>query len=455
MQSVWPFLAAAFCAVSFSAMSAYPKHIVHGNQLTLELPERTDKLEFASADESEHYIIWEHRLLGWHNKAKKGHVTSANNGWKFKIQHVTFDDEGTYILRNNFGSTITSYTVRVKTNNETIERIAGETLKIPLGGLRLSNVTLRFYDNDSSITLVENGVPVGKNYRDYYNRLKVYMESIEIVNVNISDLGRYELTDKKDRLVSNNTMILVDHHPFTPNMGLLAILLIGVPGGICYCCRRRMCKRCQTSKSYTHSANSPNSDPVSIPCTAIDPSINPGGMPQNPLYPALPEPGFSPGHPSNWNQPAPPYHPYPQEGYNPGNVPQNPAYPPQSGPTHPPQWNDPASQYNPYPNEGFNPGNVPQNPVYPPQAGPTYAGPTYTEPASQYNPSAAVNYSSLGPESAGMTTNDAPQTAPLLTPQPEAHRSPLDNLSVNMLSNSDSGVQFDINKGKSTGSNFL
>ncbi|NP_001410689.1 wu:fc21g02 isoform X2 [Danio rerio] len=450
MQIVWPFLAAAFCAVSVSAVSTYRKAIDHGNQLILELPERTDKLEFASADETEHYIIWENRLTAWYSRTKKGHVTSTNNGWTFKIQQATFDDEGTYLVRNIFGSAISSYTVKVQTNTDTIPRIAGETLKIPLRGLKMSNVTLRFYDNDSAITLVENGVPVGKNYRDYYNRLKVYLNSIEVVNVNTSDLGRYELTDKKGRLISSNTMILVDHHPFTPNLGLLAILLVGVPGGICYCCRRRLCKCCRTSKSNTHSATSPNSEPVSIPCNVIDPSINPGGMPQSPLYPAVPQPGVSPGHPSNWNQPAPPYHPYTHEGYNPVNVPQNPVYPPQSAPTHPPQWNDPASQNNPFPNQGFNPGNVPQNPLYPPQS-----GPTYTEPASQYNPSPAMNYSSPGPETTGMTTNDPPQTAPLLAPQPEGYRSALDSLSMNMLSTSDSGVQFDINKGKSTSNNFL
>lgn len=100
--------------MSVSAISQYKMHVFHGNQLTLELPERTDKLEFVSADESEHYIIWSHKLLNLHNKAKKGQVTTANDGWNFRIKQVTFDDEGTYILRNIFDSTISSYTVRVK-----------------------------------------------------------------------------------------------------------------------------------------------------------------------------------------------------------------------------------------------------------------------------------------------------------------------------------------------------
>lgn len=57
--------------------------------------------------------------------------------------------------------------------------------------------------------LVESGVPVGKKYPDYINRLKVTSEMIQVLNVNVSDLGRYELTDYKGRLVSNNTMVLV------------------------------------------------------------------------------------------------------------------------------------------------------------------------------------------------------------------------------------------------------
>lgn len=94
-------------------------------------------------------------------------------------------------------------------NRDIIERIAGEKLTIPLLGLKQSDATLHFFGNYSSVTLVDNGSPVGKNHPDYVNRLKVTSESIQVLNVSVSDLGRYELTNYKGRLVANNTMILV------------------------------------------------------------------------------------------------------------------------------------------------------------------------------------------------------------------------------------------------------
>ncbi|XP_039546002.1 uncharacterized protein LOC120491999 isoform X2 [Pimephales promelas] len=295
MLSVWTLLAAAICAVPVSAISQ--RDLIHGRQLLLDLPERTASLDFTSADERDKFTIWEHRGLSL-SKPSKGQVNNASNGWSFIIRHVTFDDEGTYTLRNHFGATISSYTVKVNTNREIIERVAGEKLSIPLLGLRQSDATLRFYGNYSSVILVENGVPVGKEKPDYINRLKVTSEMIQILNVNVSDLGRYQLTDNKGRTVSNYTMLLVDQHPHNPGVGFLALMLLGIPCGICFCCRKRICNRCRTNKSQTVESNNLNTVPVSIPCsnTVIDPvgPIGPGGpgqgfqpayVPQNPVYP--------------------------------------------------------------------------------------------------------------------------------------------------------------------------
>ncbi|KAL0203350.1 hypothetical protein M9458_001368, partial [Cirrhinus mrigala] len=89
--------------------------VIHGHQLSLDLPERTKKLEFVSADESEKYTVWEYRALSFvPGKASKGVVSSASEGWTFRIRYVTFDDEGTYTLYNHFGSAIASYIVKVK-----------------------------------------------------------------------------------------------------------------------------------------------------------------------------------------------------------------------------------------------------------------------------------------------------------------------------------------------------
>lgn len=77
--------------------------------------------------------------------------------------------------------------------------------------------------------------------------------------------------------VSSN--IFVDKHDFAPNKGLLALLLLGIPGGICFCCRKRICKSCRTSKSDTQTGQS-NTEPVSIPFsnTVTDPvgPVGPG-----------------------------------------------------------------------------------------------------------------------------------------------------------------------------------
>ncbi|KAL0203353.1 hypothetical protein M9458_001371, partial [Cirrhinus mrigala] len=55
---------------------------------------------------------------------------------------------------------------------EVIDRIAGETLTIPLAGLNRSDATLNFHSKYSSATLVENGTFVAQNHPDYINRLK-------------------------------------------------------------------------------------------------------------------------------------------------------------------------------------------------------------------------------------------------------------------------------------------
>ncbi len=99
--------------MSVSAISE--KLVIHGQQLTLDLPDRTKRLEFISADESEKNIIWEYqKSSSGPSKPRKGEVSSASKGWTFRIRHVTFDDQGSYTLYNYFGSTINSYIVIVK-----------------------------------------------------------------------------------------------------------------------------------------------------------------------------------------------------------------------------------------------------------------------------------------------------------------------------------------------------
>ncbi|XP_042615215.1 uncharacterized protein LOC109065249 isoform X1 [Cyprinus carpio] len=343
MLSVWTLLSTAICAVSVSAISQ--RLVYHGHLLTLDLPERTQRLEFVNANESERLTIWEHTNSFRPSNPNKGYVSSVGKGWTFRIQRVTFDDEGSYTLFNHFGSAISSYIVKVKPNREFIDRIAGETLTIPLAGLKQGDAKLHFYSNYSSLILVESGVPVGRNLPEYTNRLKVTTENIQILKVNVSDLGRYELTDHKGRLVSNSTLMLVDHRDYSANKGLLALLLLGIPGGICFCCRKRICKSCRSTKSDTNTGQL-NTVPVSVPCssTMSDP-VGPGNTGQ----------GYIAGYPPNPDQ-GQIQHPYPGQPAVPPNPGfysdyQNPVYPPAFGPGHPPaqppQYNAPPTHYNP------------------------------------------------------------------------------------------------------------
>ncbi|XP_051560005.1 uncharacterized protein wu:fc21g02 isoform X2 [Myxocyprinus asiaticus] len=411
MQIFWILLMAAICAESVSAVYTSRWHLTHGRQLTLDLPERTEKLEFTSADEQEHSIIWEKKAFTLWNKPTKGQVFSANDGWTYIIKHVTFDDEGTYTLRNYWSSVVSSYTLKVDS----------ETLTIPLEGLKQSDATLRFYSNYSTVTLVESGVPVGRKDPDYANRLKVGNDKIQVLKVNVSDLGRYELTDHKGRFVSNTTMLLVDHHEFTPNKGLLGLLLLGIPTGLCYCCRKRICKCRNTKTRNTHTVQSYSLNP-------IPETIPPSSTVIDPAGPEGPGQGFAPVYP-----------PFPDQGQI--------HYPPQ------PQWNgQPAVPHNP----GFNPEYVPLNPVYPPNVGPgapPAQPPQYNVPPSQYNPSAPVGYTPVmnsaptGPE---LKMNELSPAAPLLMSE-----SATPTFSIDVLNSSDTGVQFTIDKGKSSSNNFL
>ncbi|RXN20021.1 proline-rich receptor kinase [Labeo rohita] len=276
----------------------------------------------------------------------------------------------------------TTYIVKVETNKEVIDRIAGETLTIPLSGLSWSDATLNFYGNYSSVTLVENGIPVGRNHPDYINRLEVTSYVIQILNVNVSDLGRYELTDLKGRLVSNNTMILVDYHKYTPNKGLITLLLLGIPAGICLFCGKTIWRRCPFTKSYTYTGQ-PNAVPVSIPSSYYVGPVAPDG---------------------------------------PGNIGQGciTGYHPDQGQIHYPYPTEPSGQPTVPPNPGFHPEYVPQNPIYPAQP------PQWNAPLPQYNPSAPVSQPSV-----------------------------LNSISMDVLNSSDTGIQFNINKGKSSGNNFL
>ncbi|KAI7811320.1 hypothetical protein IRJ41_013110 [Triplophysa rosa] len=272
-----------------SAVHATQKEVLHGNDLTLDIPDRTEKLKFISDDEKRHSTIW----------VRNGKVLK---GQKLRVvSHVTFDHAGTYTLLNAWNNEISSYTVKVKGKNKTMKCAPGETLDISLEGIKLENATLFFYNNGSIVTLVKSGEPVASRDPNYINRLKVTSETINVLNVNVSDVGEYILKDPKRRIVSKSKLIVERHSPTSNKKALIALVLLVIPVIICCYCMMKIC--CTDDKSNTANTNTLNGQPESVPMcqTVTDPSQ---------CYPTLPVQGqFQYPPPPQWNgQPAvPPY----------------------------------------------------------------------------------------------------------------------------------------------------
>lgn len=87
--------------------------------------------------------------------------------------------------------------------------MAGEDLKIDLEGSNYHEATLVFSAETGNYTLVRDGNPVGNDLPDFSDRVRVSSSGITIRSVNASDVGRYRLYDRKERLVSVIKMKLV------------------------------------------------------------------------------------------------------------------------------------------------------------------------------------------------------------------------------------------------------
>ena len=90
-----------------------------------------------------------------------------------------------------------------------INRVAGEDLNINLEGSNEHEATLVFTGEAANITLVRDGAAVGNDLADYAGRVKISSYAIIISYVNTSEVGRYRLFDRRDRLVSVTKMTLV------------------------------------------------------------------------------------------------------------------------------------------------------------------------------------------------------------------------------------------------------
>ncbi|XP_076830136.1 uncharacterized protein LOC143476057 [Brachyhypopomus gauderio] len=447
----WLSFAMDSCAVRVGILK-----VQYGTQLSLKLKKETTSLEFSSVYETEKFVIWPSSM-----KHKSGLVTGQNSDRRYIVNSATFDDGGNYTQRNSWKSVVDIVTVRIVPSIMKKEHVAGETLRIPLRGLTSKQATLNFYSQDLNLTLVNLGLPVGNTHPDYYERIIVNADTIQVLHVNMSDVGNYTLRDDQGRMVFVVSLELVDKHKtLSPLVALM--LLLGIPVGICCCCRKKLFKKSSQSTTTTILQSGTLVPPPGPPpsySTVVVPAV-PGPI----NTPAYPVPGESTVHPPPnpafppqafyGGQPAMPPNPGIISGYSH----ENPAYPVAPGfpPAQPSQLN--ASSYGPpaptnmaaYPPPGLNEVHLPPNPAFPPEA--YYGG----QPAMP-NPGLApvMFHAPAGPASvtAEMNMNEMSPATPLLPPsQPEVRQGSY--TSADIL-NSDSAVQFNINTGKDTTSNFL
>ncbi|CAJ1053006.1 protein diaphanous homolog 1 [Xyrichtys novacula] len=372
----------------------------HGRQLKIYLPKSAEKLEFTPADEpGKNFLLWERG----HSRVTRGRVSGTGSDRRWYIDKVTYEDQGTYTQRDYWNKEISNVKVAITPRHNFVKCIAGETLRISLEGLDLADSFLTFSGEAANVTLVRDGARVSQDIPEYWDRVRTHSMNIEILNVNVSDQGRYELRDRRDRVVSITRMDLTDHHEYADGNPLLALLLLlGIPAGVCCCCRKKIFKK-KASMATTQQGS-----PV---------AVHPPPGPVGPVGPAPPY--SSPGQPGGVY-----YH-----GPDPNMGPV--VYPPPQPAA--PQWVGPAPA--PAPAPGFNPAYPPQNPSYPP-AGPQWNGP----PPAQFppGPAAPMGYApapvmySAPPAGGGSETKEElrmenmnPSPAePLLTDKPQTDPTP-------------------------------
>ncbi|KAK5901369.1 hypothetical protein CgunFtcFv8_026249 [Champsocephalus gunnari] len=429
MWSVVLLLAAALAADSFAARDLHER-LAHGRQLKIYLPKSAEKLEFISAEDPRTiFTYWEHSRL----RTNKGRVSGTGSDRRWYIDKVTYEDEGTYVQRDFWNKEIASVKVAVTHRRNNVKCVAGESLLISLEGIDLADAGLSFSGEAANVTLVRDGAPVSQDLPNYWDRVQTHSINIEIRNVNYSDEGHYTLRDRRDRMVSITRMDLTDHHNDTEGNPLLALLLLlGIPAGICCCCRKNIFK-----KKAPHATMLQNSPHVMHPppCGPVGPAppYNTPGQP-GVVYYHGPDPSMGPAvhpppGPGQWNGPPP--------SHNPSYPPAGPAMFP---PAQPPQWN------------GSPPGQYPPGPAA--QMGYASAPAMYSAP-----PAAASEHTREEVKTSSMAASPAD---PLLTApsQLEAASSPMAPVapvapsSTNILSSADDAFQFTI-EGDKNSTSFL
>ncbi|XP_053535825.1 uncharacterized protein LOC108262792 [Ictalurus punctatus] len=416
MQGFWILLLAVYATFCSAANTNLPKthheKLMFGDQLSIWLPVEAQTLEFISATTSQKNVLWSRSSI-----TKRGIITGRDSTRKFVILSVTFDDQGTYTLFNFWNTKISIHLLKVSAKRESQYRVPGETLRISLGNLSKNDATLHFLNEDFNLTLVDHGLPVANLNPEYMGRIRVTSNSIEVLNVNVSDVGNYTLSDRLNHKVKIISMHLVDHHVGVnvgPFMGLL--MLLGIPPCIFCCCRKKVCRK----------SSQPTTTAVNTTTVTYDNQIHPPGPPPtytNPAAPAGPTPGYTPGYPVGTFPPP------------------NPTFPPQ-----PPYGGYPATSPAMPPDPAFNPGYPPASSL-PAAQPPQWGGAPYNQPT----PAGFAPVMYNAPAGPDPVKGEITATTPLLAPpQPEVVQP-----SAPYTGPNDSAVQFNINMGKDSSSNFL
>ncbi|TDH16577.1 hypothetical protein EPR50_G00021210 [Perca flavescens] len=439
MWSVVLLLAAALPAESYTVVDLHER-LAHGRQLKIYLPKSVETLDFIPADEpGKTFTYWERGRL----RMSKGRVSGTGTDRRWYIDKVTYEDQGTYIQKDYWNKEISTVKVAVTPRHNYVKRIAGESLDISLEGIDLANAVLSFSGEAANVTLVRDGARVSQDLPDYWDRVETHSMNIEIKNVNTSDVGHYTLRDRRNRVVSITRMDLTDRHEYTQGNPLMALLLLlGIPAGICCCCRKKIFRKQAgtnvTLQATPYTVHPPPSGPVG-PCPPYSSPGTPGVVYYHGTEPSMgpkEHPPPQPTGPGQWSGPPP------SPGFNPAYPPQNPAYPPQNPayppaggamipPNQPPQWNGPP------------PAQYPTGPVAPMG----YAPVMHSSP-----PAATVEpvHQDVKMESRISSPADPLLTA---TPQAGAASCPVAPGS-DILSSSDGAYQFNIDGGKNS-SSFL
>ncbi|XP_072239778.1 uncharacterized protein [Leuresthes tenuis] len=438
MWSVLILLAASLCVESYGVRDLHER-LIHGRQLKIYLPTASEKLEFTPADNpSKIQRYWD--KLG--HRLSKGRLSRTGSDGHWYIDAVTYEDQGTYVQRDYWNKEISIVRVAVTYRQNYVKCVPGESLYISLEGIDLADALLSFSGGNANVTLVRDGAPVSQDLPDYWDRVQTHFKNIEIRHVNYSDEGHYTLRDRRERVVSVTRMDLTDHHEHADGNPLLALLLLlGIPAGICCCCRKKIFKRAGANPSshgtVSETVHPPATGPVG-PCPPYNQSGQPGQVyyyaPNSAMGPTVHPPPPTAG-------PVQGTAPLPSPGFIPANPPQNPCYPPlgpaMTSPAQPQHWGYPP------------PNQYPPAPIAPMGCAPVmYSGPP---------PAVAQEYVKL--ETKMEEVNSSPAD-PLLTAAPQAKAAPgpgapADPSSTNVLSSSDGAAyQFQIDSCK-TSSSFL